>query len=1263
MSLLVDPEYFLHNLKLNYLRRLPDPIGPASISFPSDPHPPLPSSSDQPPEQGPSTPRQVRQPQLLLTNPYIHLAGLSDSQRWPELLVRGSPPEPFSVPFNTNSSDQTPIRTRRRRADGTQPPHPSGTALRYSETIVGPKGAGLGAGMRVSGRKSIRTSRRPSPLVSAPPQPTTSTPPAGLPAQQDSIANQQNVHAGAHALALTEGRASLIPGGGLNPEDSDEDPNNLSHPSHHSTQEEPSDRKTTISRNPTGTTIRTHRRRVSAVTFANNALSFASPPGSILNLSLSRNRTRAQRGQSISSIATTNTVVSSDFSETANPILSSPTPSQLPHHGESTTESHPKSVDPSDSVDQLTSPLIPPRLESKTNADIYYSTEQDPDKRMSDLLFIRRPYDARRSTQIVGRVELEPAPLLEADNEDETGDEDIETDQTDTGTELGEDDSSFNPDENEEDSGLLDDSLSVKSRKDRLKREAGSIGTSSIDLPPTEDTSSYVGKILSNTLVNSALESKALDQTNDHSIDPLTSIPGAERPGQSSQSPPIVRRRERRRVNIKMGQLVGPPIIEEDSLGPVIDFQSRTPNVALPTSGKASRFPRAISSVSRPSLPDLRQALKNPNCIDVNDSSPHEGTPPSILQNSFSPGRARALTTPTPIPHISHGSNDSTNTTFKNPSVKPIGTSTRAGLRPISSSRFGPPSLSGPRLRRSLLQTAQSQSDAHSNDEVTTIPNNLSKVTGGNDGRTSTHISKASSKTKRPQLSFQKVDLQELKLKRPVVQKSILTQLLNAQSSSSAVDNPFRCFYALLASKERNALKITIYYPFSQEPRKPIKTSMKSDVCVEEVVGFALWSYMEEMREPKLDEIKFKPESLDLHQSYAWCLRLVEDDGEVDEDFPALERTRPAAKVGSNEFAVVMATEAQAQQNESAQAQIQRRPSRVLGDPKQKPRAPTEPAGSIHSIAANSLLPPITAVTGTSGTIYDGIKTIGGGISGSLLSSGYGSAPLGGSSLTGSSVYLKIRIPSPGRGVDSIITTMNVTVDMYLADVLETLVKKKSLGHAKDWALLVPSSLSIPSHQRDILVPLDRTVQSLQGVNSLALVKRTQVSSKLLRNTRLNGNLIAQNTNPSASIFKRLSEIPQPKYVSITDLTSSSKTFLIQTKRRGILGKSDRLLTIEDDYVHISPNHQSITNGSHNHNGHDHHSTDITLGGTSGKVSSYHISQIVDCIFRPQSGFKLIVLRDSGEKRYDVEAENAQSATEIVRHIKGLKEMYHSTRT
>ncbi|KAA1112467.1 hypothetical protein PGTUg99_014862 [Puccinia graminis f. sp. tritici] len=1262
MSLLVDPQYFLHTLKLNYLRRLPDPIGPSSISFPSNQTiQQEEQEQQQEPEAGPSKTTTTTQTHHHLSNPYIQLSGLADSQRWPELLVRGSPPEPLPV-LNQHSNDQTPIRTRRRRADGNQAPNPpsGGTGLRYSETIVGPKGSGLGAGMRVSGRKSIRTSRQPSRLITDL-NPITSTPPTQPPQPATSQNNNnqppldrahhqttQNLdgNPAAGALALTEGRTTVIPGGGLNPEDSDEEPNPASRPSQLSNQDESQDRRP-ISRNPTNTTIKTHRRRISAITFASNPLSFASPPGSILNLS--RSRTRAQRGHSISSIATTNTVISSDFSEHANQTFNSPTPSHLPLNAENLNS---RANDTSEITDQPPSPFTQPPLDSESNADVYYSTEHDPDKRMSDMLFTYRPFDARRSTQIVGRVELEPAPLLEADNEDDTGDEDIETDQTDTGTELGEDDSSFNLEEIGEDSGTMDDNLSIKSRRRRPKRDLSSIGTSSIDLmTPADETKDSLNKSLSSGLATSIVESNSLNRTNGQSPDVLISVHGVERGGNGNQSPPMVRRRERRRVNIKMGKLVGPPIIEEDSIGPSVDSDSPPIKVVEPLA-PGLRLQRGTSSVARPSLPDLRQAIGNPTANTSTEETPRqqETSQTSGSISSFSPGRARALTTPTPIPGLE-----------LNPVVSKIkedemndekaggDTSSGSGQRTFPRNRSGSGPIGMSRIRRSLLQTGgQNLSRPQSsNGPITPTPPTNTSSTQVSEQPKPAPAPKRARKPKRAQLSFKKIELEDPKLKKPVVQKSILTQLLTAQSASSSGDNPFRCFYALLASKERNALKISLYYPFSKEPSKPIKSSMKADVCVEEVVGFALWNYVEENREPKLGEIKNCPDGLDLHETFAWCLRLVEDDGEVDEDFPALDRTRPAAKVGSNEFAIVMATEAQAKQNEAAQTQIQRRPSRVLGEPKRVTRAAVEPTGSVNTGAASLLPPPINALMGNSGTIFDGARGVGGGVSGSLLTGGYSSTPLGGSSFTGSTVYLKVRIPSPGKGVDSINTTLNVTMDMYLADVLESLVKKKSLGQVKDWALLVPSSPSIPAHQRDIVVPLDRTVQSLQGVNSLALVKRSQVSSKLLRNTQLNSNISAQNTNPSASIFKRLSEIPQPKYVSITDLTSSSKSFLIQTKRRGILGKSDRLLTIEDDYVHIAPNHQSMIANNHHHHHHLAGNDTSLVSSANGKVSSYHISQIVDCIHRPQAGFKLVVLRDSGEKRYDVEAENAQSAIHV----------------
>jgi hypothetical protein len=57
---------------------------------------------------------------------------------------------------------------------------------------------------------------------------------------------------------------------------------------------------------------------------------------------------------------------------------------------------------------------------------------------------------------------------------------------------------------------------------------------------------------------------------------------------------------------------------------------------------------------------------------------------------------------------------------------------------------------------------------------------------------------------------------------------------------------------------------------------------VRKDATVEEVTGYGLWKYWEEGREPLLST-----EESDVRWStIGWGLRMVEDDGEVDEDFP-----------------------------------------------------------------------------------------------------------------------------------------------------------------------------------------------------------------------------------------------------------------------------------------------------------------------------------------------------------------------------------------
>jgi hypothetical protein len=144
-------------------------------------------------------------------------------------------------------------------------------------------------------------------------------------------------------------------------------------------------------------------------------------------------------------------------------------------------------------------------------------------------------------------------------------------------------------------------------------------------------------------------------------------------------------------------------------------------------------------------------------------------------------------------------------------------------------------------------------------------------------------------------------------------------------------------------------------------------------------------------------------------------------------------------------------------------------------------------------------------------------------------------------------VYLRIRIPL--KGLEAITTTVQVPSDMYLADVVELTCRKKFLENPKDWIFTLPD--------KGIVVPLDRTVESLQGMHHLALQRKNTVLNTTTATNQARAKLAGlHNTNPNgtstyscrsvqadlysaASIFKRLSEPPQPKYVSSADLNTN----------------------------------------------------------------------------------------------------------------------------
>ncbi|CAG8810838.1 5350_t:CDS:2, partial [Dentiscutata erythropus] len=129
-----------------------------------------------------------------------------------------------------------------------------------------------------------------------------------------------------------------------------------------------------------------------------------------------------------------------------------------------------------------------------------------------------------------------------------------------------------------------------------------------------------------------------------------------------------------------------------------------------------------------------------------------------------------------------------------------------------------------------------------------------------------------------------------LKSKKPF---SALTALIAEKKNK--LDNPFAEEYSFFAGKgDLNPITRKIYLPFSAEPTKPMSVIVKRDASVEEIIGYTLYQYWDEKREPILDQT--------LCDVVRWNMRIVEDDGVIDEDFPVKQneavssKTRPPPK-------------------------------------------------------------------------------------------------------------------------------------------------------------------------------------------------------------------------------------------------------------------------------------------------------------------------------------------------------------------------------
>ncbi|QSL64743.1 hypothetical protein MERGE_002045 [Pneumocystis wakefieldiae] len=136
---------------------------------------------------------------------------------------------------------------------------------------------------------------------------------------------------------------------------------------------------------------------------------------------------------------------------------------------------------------------------------------------------------------------------------------------------------------------------------------------------------------------------------------------------------------------------------------------------------------------------------------------------------------------------------------------------------------------------------------------------------------------------------------------------SLLTILI--KTGTKIQTNPLADIFACFSGKgDLSPLRLKIYRPSGKDPKKSVSVVIKRIATVSDVIGFSLYCYIEQKMEPRLTSEQLNPNM--------WTLRIVEEDGELDHDFPALDRTRFLSKFGFDEFALVEATSTQFLENE-----------------------------------------------------------------------------------------------------------------------------------------------------------------------------------------------------------------------------------------------------------------------------------------------------------------------------------------------------------
>lgn len=491
--------------------------------------------------------------------------------------------------------------------------------------------------------------------------------------------------------------------------------------------------------------------------------------------------------------------------------------------------------------------------------------------------------------------------------------------------------------------------------------------------------------------------------------------------------------------------------------------------------------------------------------------------------------------------------------------------------------------------------------------------------------------------------------LQALPPPRPIstiIPVSALGQAIRAQRAKPK--NPVDFFARLSGKGALNPVNIRIYAPFSKLPDKPFEMPLQRtvpndstgedlSVTVADTVGLALWRYHEEGLSPPVASHK-----LDVNR---WTFRIV-DDGEVDHDFPPLNRTGKITDFTSNnnrggrgrsrakaydEFALVEATEAQFKENQIQTPQYTQQFEEFSQEPIDTITplpAPTEleaPLSEISPLTTTINKPFAFTARKQSATLADrpDIPTV-------------HSTPR-----IGPPKVLKIHFTSVEAYRQT--STIEITTDTYFAEVLDTVCRKWNLDKAHHFLKVTGTNT---------VAPLDRTIESIGIRTDLDLIRRRFAYDGGLGlagspgSSSPNAPLLLTTNTPLKKSKKPLppSSLAHPlsqKQDLWTQTSNYNKKYAVVRKQpMSFTPSHQRTLLIDGDCLHILPGETGKTMFDNN------------------RSTTVPFSMIVGCKIsrRHPKTFRVVVYRDRETKRYDFEAQSAEEAGEIAEEIqKGME--------